>query len=53
MGSKKKECPSCAMEVSEESKVCPICEYEFPQQKAIYQYVAILLVIVFLLMLFL
>jgi predicted amidophosphoribosyltransferase len=25
----KKECPSCAMEIDENSKVCPICQYEF------------------------
>jgi hypothetical protein len=26
---KKKECPSCAMEIDAKSKVCPICAYEF------------------------
>lgn len=30
----KKECPGCAMEVDREAEVCPICEYEFPQQSA-------------------
>jgi RNA polymerase subunit RPABC4/transcription elongation factor Spt4 len=26
---RKKECPSCAMEVDTKSKQCPICGYEF------------------------
>jgi RNA polymerase subunit RPABC4/transcription elongation factor Spt4 len=26
---KKKECPSCAMDIDAKSKVCPICAYEF------------------------
>lgn len=49
MSSDKKECPSCAMEVPKDSKICPICSYEFPKQNPVYQWVAILLVIVFLL----
>ncbi len=49
MSSDKKECPSCAMEVHKDSKICPICSYEFPQRSSVYQWVAILLVIVFLL----
>jgi RNA polymerase subunit RPABC4/transcription elongation factor Spt4 len=49
MSSNKKECPSCAMEVDNDSKICPICSYEFPKQNPIYQWVAILVVIVFLL----
>lgn len=53
MRQSKKECPSCAMVIDEKSKVCPVCGYEFPQQKPIYQWIAILLVIAFLLMLFL
>jgi hypothetical protein len=27
----KKECPSCAMEIDADSKVCPICSYEFAE----------------------
>jgi len=27
----KKECPSCAMEIDADAKVCPICSYEFTQ----------------------
>jgi predicted amidophosphoribosyltransferase len=26
---KKKECPSCAMEIDSKSKFCPVCGYEF------------------------
>ena len=29
----KKECPKCAVEIGEDQTVCPICSYEFPQQK--------------------
>ncbi len=28
-----KECPGCAVEIDEDQVVCPICSYEFPQQK--------------------
>ncbi|HLU89035.1 MAG TPA: hypothetical protein VKZ51_04330 [Cyclobacteriaceae bacterium] len=49
MRPKTKECPSCAMEVDMDNALCPICGYEFPRQKPIYQWIAILLVIVFLL----
>lgn len=47
-----KECPSCAMMVSEEVSVCPICSYEFASRSPLYQWIAILLLIVFFLMLF-
>lgn len=48
---KKKECPSCAMEIDAKSKVCPICGYEFPGvgKSAAVKWLAILLVILFLL----
>ncbi|MBL7914668.1 MAG: hypothetical protein JNL49_06440 [Bacteroidia bacterium] len=46
---KKKECPSCAMEVDNASTVCPICGYEFPVQSKIYTWVAVLLLVVILL----
>ena len=46
---KKKECPSCAMEIDAGEKVCPICGYEFPETPKAYVWVAILLIIVFLL----
>jgi RNA polymerase subunit RPABC4/transcription elongation factor Spt4 len=46
---KKKECPSCAMEINEKRKICPICSYEFPKKSPVYQWIAILLAIIFLL----
>ncbi len=46
---KKKECPSCAMEIDNAEKICPICGYEFPQQNPILKYAVIVLVIIFLL----
>jgi RNA polymerase subunit RPABC4/transcription elongation factor Spt4 len=48
---KKKECPSCAMEVDAKASECPICGYEFPQTRSWYGWVAILLIIVILLFL--
>lgn len=45
---KKKECPSCAMEIDSNATTCPICGYEFPTQNKIYTWVAILLLIVIL-----
>ncbi len=50
---KKKECPSCAMEVDAKSKECPICGYEFPQSNSLVPVIAIILIIAFLLMIFL
>ena len=29
----KNECPSCALEVEQESGECPYCGYEFPETK--------------------
>jgi len=47
---KKKECPSCAMEVNGNAKVCPICSYEFTEgHSSGNRWLAILLVIAFLL----
>jgi RNA polymerase subunit RPABC4/transcription elongation factor Spt4 len=46
---KKKECPSCAMEVDADSKICPICSYEFPRSGKFPKWIAILLIILFLL----
>jgi len=48
---KKKECPSCAMEVDVNSSECPICGYEFPKSNKWYALGAILLVILILLFL--
>ena len=46
---KKKECPSCAMEIDAKEEVCPICGYEFPKQSPVFKILVILLVIIFLL----
>jgi RNA polymerase subunit RPABC4/transcription elongation factor Spt4 len=45
-----KECPSCAMEVGEKEEFCPICEFHFPKRNPLYQWVAIILALFFLLM---
>ncbi|HCX22285.1 MAG TPA: hypothetical protein DHN29_10240 [Cytophagales bacterium] len=45
---KKKECPSCAMEVDAKSKECPICGYEFAEYSTGYKWVAILLILLFI-----
>jgi hypothetical protein len=45
----KKECPSCAMMIDEKAKVCPICKYEYPQPNRLYQVIAIVLILVFIL----
>ncbi|MFY0688153.1 MAG: hypothetical protein JXQ90_13360 [Cyclobacteriaceae bacterium] len=45
---KKKECPSCAMNIDASEKVCPICQYEFTQTSMGVKWVAILLVLLFL-----
>lgn len=44
-----KECPSCAMMIDKGAKECPICNYEYPQQNRLYQIIAIVLVLIFLL----
>jgi RNA polymerase subunit RPABC4/transcription elongation factor Spt4 len=43
---KKKECPSCALDVESKLKVCPYCGYEFPAEYRISIIVAIILLIV-------
>lgn len=48
----KKECPSCAMEIDNKEKICPICQYEFSEINTGYKWIAIVLIIVFLLYLF-
>ena len=50
---KKKECPSCAMEIEAKSKVCPICQYELPAQNNWVKWLAIAMVILFMLYLIL
>ena len=47
---KKKECPSCAMEIDSASKECPICGYEFSDnRRGILKWVAIGLLLLSLL----
>jgi RNA polymerase subunit RPABC4/transcription elongation factor Spt4 len=46
---KKKECPSCAMEIDAKSKVCPICGYEFAEGGSAMKWIVILLAIFLLL----
>ena len=46
---KKKECPSCAMEIDADSKRCPVCDYEFPTTNPLLKWTAILLALLFLL----
>lgn len=46
-----KECPGCAVEVTADADVCPICDYEFPQQSLankIVVWIMILLIIFWL-----
>ena len=45
---KKKECPSCAMEIDYKEKVCPICGYEFPTESGALKYLVIALIIIFI-----
>ncbi|HRI77965.1 MAG TPA: hypothetical protein PLR06_00390 [Cyclobacteriaceae bacterium] len=41
---RKKECPSCAMDIDRDAAVCPICNYEFQsQQSPLVKWVAIFL----------
>lgn len=37
------------MEIDAKAKVCPICGYEFPVTNKVFQWVAILLIILFIL----
>ena len=46
---KKKECPSCAMMISEAASVCPVCHYEFPKQSRTGKWIIILLIALLLL----
>jgi hypothetical protein len=49
---KTKECPSCGWEVEANSKECKYCQYEFPQTNKAYVFLAVLLIVVFLWMIF-
>ena len=42
------ECPSCALEIEEDTRDldrCPYCGYEFPQQRVGFKLVALLLLL--------
>ncbi|MCE2734403.1 MAG: hypothetical protein O9302_10245 [Cyclobacteriaceae bacterium] len=45
-----KECPSCAMMVSEKANVCPVCQYEFPAQSKGMRWLALALLIALILL---
>lgn len=45
---KKKECPSCAMDVNVNERICPVCGYEFPVQSKWQVAVAVLLLLAIL-----
>jgi RNA polymerase subunit RPABC4/transcription elongation factor Spt4 len=45
---KKKECPSCAMEIDAASRRCPVCSYEFPPGNRGLKWAALLLALLFL-----
>lgn len=40
---KKKECPSCAMEIDAAARSCPICQYEFSEKSSGLKWVSIAL----------
>jgi hypothetical protein len=46
---KKKECPSCAMEIDANARECPVCGYEFPSSAKGLKWAAIVLAILILL----
>jgi hypothetical protein len=45
---KKRECPSCAMNVDASNKECEICGYEFADTPVGYKLVAVMLILLFL-----
>jgi RNA polymerase subunit RPABC4/transcription elongation factor Spt4 len=46
---KKKECPSCAMEIDSNLRRCPVCDYEFPSTNPLLKWTALFLAALFLL----
>jgi hypothetical protein len=42
------ECPSCALDVDDDVRVCPYCNYEYPQQKQSVKVVAIIMALLLL-----
>jgi predicted amidophosphoribosyltransferase len=49
---KTKECPSCAMNIPANDKVCPICQHEFASYSLGIRGIAIALLIILLLLYF-
>ncbi|MBT1690332.1 hypothetical protein [Dawidia soli] len=47
---KTKECPSCAMDIDERAKVCPVCQYEFAGTSSGMRIAVILLAVLLLLL---
>jgi predicted amidophosphoribosyltransferase len=46
---KKMECPSCAMEIDRNSKICSVCGYEFPERNKLSGFIIILMLILMIL----
>jgi hypothetical protein len=46
---RKKECPSCAMEIDADVNECPVCGYEFPSSARGLKWAAIALAVLALL----
>jgi len=42
-----KECPSCAVKIDKNLTVCPVCGYEFPQQKSTVKWIAVVMALLF------
>ena len=48
---KKKECPSCAVDVDAAAEECPICGYEFPQKMMVknkFVFIIMFIIVVYL-----
>jgi predicted amidophosphoribosyltransferase len=50
MSSKEKECPSCAMNISKDEKVCPVCGYEFPSQSPVFIAAVVIMILIIILL---
>jgi RNA polymerase subunit RPABC4/transcription elongation factor Spt4 len=46
---KQKECPSCALMVDKDEKVCHYCGYEFPKQSNTFKIIIVVMLIAFIL----
>jgi RNA polymerase subunit RPABC4/transcription elongation factor Spt4 len=44
----KRECPSCALMVDADAKVCPVCDHKFNPYSKWVQWLAMFLIILFL-----